>query len=733
MRTCSLICLFLLIFLYTGWAQDENSSPPKSQRKRNQNRRRRVSSRSSAGRQQLTQPSPIPVPAANVPFYNGDDTIVHILQAVLGVSEQAPSYNILPVKKGHCMVNGMVMYDKAVWSPKPCITCMCTNGKEICDETICPFLSCSTTVTQDGECCPVCSDIVEFSGDSPEPNDPNDVVLMKLPRTQDEMNEIFRKELEENSEEEEWLKAEERKRKKKKEQKRRQNKENRKLELEAKEEERIQEERRRANEEEELRIEEEHRKKEEEMKKKEEERKKKEEEDREEEVRRLVMERKQKEREKLDLEEDEDDGENEDDEEDEDDENNILRGDVFRVPRRRIPGSRRPIDIHHPPLPPGCFISEITVSCSNAKLTGVPPISDPDLKSLDLLGNFITSIPKEAFNGMPNLERIDISKNKLMSTGIDPLAFKSLKNLKRLYLDGNILDQIPSELPSTLEELKLNENKLGSLKEDSLADLKNLVTLEMEGNQLSEANVSPMAFRALPHLSYLRLGRNKFRTIPQGLPASIEELYLENNEIEEIVETSFNHTINLNTIVLRHNKLEETRIAPLTWILHENLESIDLSYNKLYHVPSYLPKSLMHLVLVGNQIERIPGYVFAHLNPGLEYLYLSFNNLCNDGIDPISFHGAYHSLREIFLDYNELTSVPVGMEDMTDLHILRLNNNKIKSVSPYCICSAEDEGDSNIEYLHLENNYINTREISPYAFSCIRSYSSVILKPQKVK
>lgn len=53
-------------------------------------------------------------------------------------------------------------------------------------------------------------------------------------------------------------------------------------------------------------------------------------------------------------------------------------------------------------------------------------------------------------------------------------------------------------------------------------DLKNLVTLELEGNKLSEANVSPLAFYPLKSLSYLRLGRNKFRIIPQGLPATLE-------------------------------------------------------------------------------------------------------------------------------------------------------------------------------------------------------------------
>lgn len=264
-------------------------------------------------------------------------------------------------------------------------------------------------------------------------------------------------------------------------------------------------------------------------------------------------------------------------------------------------------------------------------------------------------------------------------------------------------------------------------------DLNQLVALELEGNNLSEINVNPLAFKSLKSLSYLRLGKNKFRIIPQGLPASIEELYLENNQIEEITEICFNHTRKITMIVLRYNKIEESRIAPLAWINHENLESIDLSYNKLYHVPSYLPKSLLHLVLIGNQIERIPGYVFGHMKPGLEYLYLSFNRLSDDGVDLVSFYGAYHSLRELFLDHNDFKSIPPGIQGMKALHFLRLNNNKIRNILPEQICNAEEDEDSPLEHLHLENNYITTRAMSSYAFSCIRLYSSVVLKPQRIK
>lgn len=45
--------------------------------------------------------------------------------------------------------------------------------------------------------------------------------------------------------------------------------------------------------------------------------------------------------------------------------------------------------------------------------------------------------------------------------------------------------------------------------------------LELEGNLLSESNVDPRAFAPLVQLSYLRLGRNYFRTVPQGLPPSL--------------------------------------------------------------------------------------------------------------------------------------------------------------------------------------------------------------------
>lgn len=72
-------------------------------------------------------------------------------------------------------------------------------------------------------------------------------------------------------------------------------------------------------------------------------------------------------------------------------------------------------------------------------------------------------------------------------------------------------------------------------------DLKNLITLELEGNKLSEANVSPLAFSPLKSLSYLRLGRNKFRIIPQGLPTTLEVKTKPANQKNQTNQTKPNH------------------------------------------------------------------------------------------------------------------------------------------------------------------------------------------------
>ncbi|XP_029630054.1 extracellular matrix protein 2 [Salmo trutta] len=671
----------------------------------------------------------------------GDDGASIFIESYKSVDERQTNYNVIPGKKGQCVYQGITMFEQAVWSPKPCVTCLCSGGQVLCDEVTCPPLRCHFPYTPPGECCPVCMDTasrgddLDFSGDFPVANNP-DSVAPDLDPILDPVVTRTKAEIELLNREEERLVKKEKRRKKQKEEAERQRR---------RQEEKRRRQEERSHEEERLRMEKEERRQEEARRLKEEVAMKERERKLEEERRRHEDELKEKLRELAELEEEEE-------EEEEEEMEWLLRGDVFQMfpdepteedllppplakPTDREEEDGKGVVVRRPgiTLPLGCDISDVTVTCENAKLTNFPPLNIPELKSLSLEGNSITTIPVGAFNGIPNLESINLGKNKLTTAGIAPHTFKGLKYLSRLYLDNNLLEKVLPDFPSTLQELKINENHLKGIEENSFQGLSDLLTLELEGNLLSEGNVDPLAFRPLSQLSYLRLGRNHFRTIPQGLPPSLLEVYLENNLIEEISDSVFNETTNLNVISLRHNRLDESRIAPLAWINHKNLESIDLSYNRLYLVPSYLPRALVHLVLVGNQIERIPGFVFAHMEPGIEYLYLSYNKLDGDGVEPQSFLGTYTSMTELCLDHNQLITVPPGINQMSTLHFLRLNNNKIRTFADDAICDPQNDEDANILTLRLENNYINPRMLSSDAFSCVRSYSSIVLKPQRTK
>lgn len=55
----------------------------------------------------------------------------------------------------------------------------------------------------------------------------------------------------------------------------------------------------------------------------------------------------------------------------------------------------------------------------------------------------------------------------------------------------------------------------------------------------------------------------------------------------------------------------------------------------------------------------------------------------------------------------------------------------VRHVPLNSVCDTRVSEDSNIVSVHLENNLIDRRRIPPTAFSCIKAYHSVILRPQQ--
>lgn len=64
---------------------------------------------------------------------------------------------------GQCVFQGIAMFDKTVWSPKPCVTCLCSSGNVVCDEMQCPVLRCHFKFKPIGQCCPICIEPSEWN------------------------------------------------------------------------------------------------------------------------------------------------------------------------------------------------------------------------------------------------------------------------------------------------------------------------------------------------------------------------------------------------------------------------------------------------------------------------------------------------------------------------------------------------------------------------------------------
>ncbi|XP_076839664.1 extracellular matrix protein 2 [Brachyhypopomus gauderio] len=419
-------------------------------------------------------------------------------------------------------------------------------------------------------------------------------------------------------------------------------------------------------------------------------------------------------------EEDEDEGEEEEEEEGEENENEENDSGNNSTATR---------DSFTDLLPEECQVGGARISCKEIDMSHFPIITDLSITILELPGNNLTTLPSRGLSGLPNLEEVDLSRNLLDDPSISPSFFTNLTRLKRLTLDGNNLVEIPN-LPSSLEELRINDNKINQLLSHSLAGLSKLLILELTGNILYEGSVDPQTFKPLMMLTHLRLDNNRFTSIPSGLPPSLEDLRMAHNQIVEVQDRILNKSVHLRVLDLSYNLLHENSFYPGAWINLPKLEALDLSHNQLSVVPLHMPTVLRQLSLQHNRISTVPAYALSHLRPGLQSLRLSHNQLQEHGLMGKAFRGAYQTLVELLLDGNRLERVPSNIRHFRSLQLLRLDHNQISSVPVRSVCKVKMTGYSPLVAIHLENNYLDVKRIRPAALSCLQDQRRVVLEPQ---
>ncbi|NWQ92455.1 OPT protein, partial [Burhinus bistriatus] len=180
---------------------------------------------------------------------------------------------------------------------------------------------------------------------------------------------------------------------------------------------------------------------------------------------------------------------------------------------------------HIPPLPP-----ETTYLYARFNRISAIRASDftglKKLKRIDLTSNFISWADVDAFRLLPSLQelilpenrltalpelprsiiRLDARLNRIPSTGLQPEAFRDLKQLQFLHLSDNQLDHIPAPLPKSLRSLHLQNNNIQTMHEDTFCDSQDhsqirraLEDIRLDGNPIN-LSLFPNAYFCLPRL-----------------------------------------------------------------------------------------------------------------------------------------------------------------------------------------------------------------------------------------
>ncbi|KAI5628605.1 toll-like receptor 7, partial [Silurus asotus] len=134
------------------------------------------------------------------------------------------------------------------------------------------------------------------------------------------------------------------------------------------------------------------------------------------------------------------------------------------------------------------------------------------LKSLDISHNNLNFIPKQIFQNLPlTLTEFNITNNKLKSFSWDGLRF--LKNLEVLDLSGNHFTSVPAKLSNcskSIMTLVLRKNQIVRLSPEFLQGAFSLRKLDLSYNQIKYIEESSFPEDVIDKLEVLFLNNNRF-------------------------------------------------------------------------------------------------------------------------------------------------------------------------------------------------------------------------------
>ncbi|XP_026881111.2 slit homolog 2 protein isoform X3 [Electrophorus electricus] len=143
---------------------------------------------------------------------------------------------------------------------------------------------------------------------------------------------------------------------------------------------------------------------------------------------------------------------------------------------------------------------------------------------------------------------------------------------------GKGLSEIPTNLPETITEIRLEQNAIKIIPPGAFSPYKRLRRIDLSNNQISE--LAPDSFQGLRSLNSLVLYGNKITELPKGLFEglfSLQLLLLNANKINCLRVDAFQDLQNLNLLSLYDNKLQT--IAKGTFSSLRAVQTLHLAQN----------------------------------------------------------------------------------------------------------------------------------------------------------
>nr|AHB18363.1 toll-like receptor 8 [Andrias davidianus] len=307
------------------------------------------------------------------------------------------------------------------------------------------------------------------------------------------------------------------------------------------------------------------------------------------------------------------------------------------------------------------------------------PVGIPsNLSKLSLQYNSIFSLNKESLSELKHLKNLFLGHNCYYGNACggsvlaDDSAFEEFTDLTILSLSFDNLTHVPLNLPASLKELYLSNNKITQINQHVFQNLSNLEILHLSGN-------CPRCYNAdypceqCPGSTALQIHRDAFINLKH-----LKELSLSSTSLRQIEANWFKGTPQLKKLSLQHNYLVH-EIATGDFLLNlPNLNVLDLSFNyDTQSYPKYLNISEHFSKLASLQELHIQGYVFEEVS---DECLMPLANLTNLNILNLGVNFIKKINLTVFQRFSNVTLIYLSENRISPLSHSKLIETSGKSV-----------------------------------------------------